>query len=143
MDNYQYILLKRDLFHFLVCLCRSLSVWVCAHENTAYRGKKRALDPLEMGLWVSVNHQEWVLGGPLSEQLVLLTSEPSSALEAFLNSTRNYDTPPSADPNVTNTRAQNSPPSAHSQRCHPSILMWVDAFISAFTDSKSISFGIS
>lgn len=88
MYNFQYILLKGDLFYFFLCFCRSFSVWVCARENTACRGKKRALDPLEMGLQVSVSHQVWVLGGSLSEQQGLLTSEPSPALEASLNSPR-------------------------------------------------------
>lgn len=57
-----------------------MCVWVCAHECSARRDQKRALDPLELELQAVLNHLTWFQElnlGSLEERYVLVAAEPS------------------------------------------------------------------
>lgn len=55
-------------------------VWVCAHECSAWRDQKGALDPLELELQAVLNRLTWFQElnlGPLEEESILVAAEPS------------------------------------------------------------------
>lgn len=54
-----HFIFLRSYFYFCVCIC------ACICTCSAYRGQKRAPDPLELKLQAFVSHFGWVLGADL------------------------------------------------------------------------------
>lgn len=63
-------------FHLL--FCKWMFCWYIASIPGTCRGQKRTLEPLRLELQNVVNHHDWKSNlGPLQEQQVLLTANPS------------------------------------------------------------------